>query len=34
MDLIIETDRLIMRAFRFEDAEALFEMDSNPAVHP
>lgn len=33
MDLIIETDRLIMRAFRFEDAEALFEMDSNPAVH-
>ena len=33
MDLIIETDRLIIRAFRFEDAAALFEMDSNPAVH-
>ncbi len=33
MDLIIETERLIMREMRHEDAEALFEMDSNPNVH-
>ena len=33
MDLILETDRLIMREMRHEDAEALFEMDSNPNVH-
>lgn len=33
MDLILETDRLIMREMRFEDAQALFEMDKNPAVH-
>lgn len=33
MDLILETERLIMREMRFEDAEALFEMDKNPEVH-
>ena len=33
MNLILETDRLIMREMRHEDAEALFEMDSNPNVH-
>lgn len=33
MDLILETERLIMREMRHEDAEALFEMDANPNVH-
>ena len=33
MDLILETDRLILREMRHEDAESLFEMDKNPAVH-
>lgn len=33
MDLILETERLIMREMRHDDAEALFEMDSNPNVH-
>ena len=33
MDLIIETERLMMREMRFEDAEALFDMDKNPEVH-
>lgn len=33
MDLILETDRLILREMRHEDAEALFEMDKNPDVH-
>lgn len=33
MDLIVETDRLLMREMRHEDAEALFDMDSNPNVH-
>jgi RimJ/RimL family protein N-acetyltransferase len=33
MDLIIETERLILREMRKEDAEALFEMDQNPNVH-
>lgn len=33
MDLILETERLLMREMRHEDAEALFEMDSNPNVH-
>lgn len=33
MDLIIETERLILREMLHEDAEALFEMDRNPAVH-
>lgn len=33
MNLIIETDRLILREMRFDDATALFEMDNNPNVH-
>ena len=33
MDLILETERLIIREMRHEDAEALFDMDSNPNVH-
>jgi [ribosomal protein S5]-alanine N-acetyltransferase len=33
MDLILETERLLMREMRHEDAEALLEMDSNPNVH-
>jgi [ribosomal protein S5]-alanine N-acetyltransferase len=33
MDLIIETERLILREFLHSDAEALFEMDKNPEVH-
>ncbi len=33
MDLILETDRLILREFKLSDAEAFFAMDSNPKVH-
>jgi RimJ/RimL family protein N-acetyltransferase len=33
MNLILETERLILRPFELSDAEALFEMDSNPNVH-
>ena len=33
MDLILETDRLILREMRHQDAHELFEMDSNPNVH-
>ena len=33
MDLIIETERLIMRQMLHDDAEALFDMDKNPEVH-
>ncbi|CAM3534092.1 GNAT family N-acetyltransferase [Flavobacterium gelidilacus] len=33
MDLILETERLLLREMRHEDAEALFAMDSNPNVH-
>ena len=33
MNLILETDRLLMREMRHEDAEALYDMDSNPNVH-
>ena len=29
MDLILETERLIMRPMLHEDAEALFDMDKN-----
>lgn len=32
-EFYIETDRLILRNFRHSDAEALFEIDSNPLVH-
>ena len=33
MNLILETDRLILREFLLSDAEAFFAMDSNPNVH-
>lgn len=33
MDLILETERLLLRPMEHADAEALFEMDSNPNVH-
>ena len=33
MNLILETDRLLLREMLLSDAEALFEMDSNPNVH-
>lgn len=33
MNLILETDRLILREIKPSDAEAFFAMDSNPKVH-
>ena len=33
MKFFIETERLILRDFHATDAEAFFEMDSNPEVH-
>ena len=33
MDIILETDRLILREIEQSDSEALFEMDRNPNVH-
>jgi RimJ/RimL family protein N-acetyltransferase len=33
MNLILETDRLILRELKFSDAEAFFAMDNNPKVH-
>lgn len=33
MDLIIETDRLILRELKFSDSEEFFAMDTNPNVH-
>lgn len=33
MNLILETDRLLLREMLLSDAEALFEMDRNPNVH-
>lgn len=33
MDLILETDRLLLRELRFSDADAFFAMDNNPNVH-
>lgn len=33
MNLILETDRLILREILVSDAEAFFAMDSNPNVH-
>lgn len=33
MNLILETDRLILRELKPSDAEAFFAMDSNPNVH-
>lgn len=33
MNLILETERLILRPFEHSDAEAMFALDSNPNVH-
>ena len=33
MNLILETDRLILRELKSSDAEAFFAMDHNPNVH-
>ena len=33
MNLVIETERLLMREFLPSDADAFFEMDKNPEVH-
>lgn len=33
MNLILETDRLIMRPLDFSDVDAMFAMDHNPKVH-
>lgn len=33
MNLTLETNRLLLRPMEITDAEALFEMDSNPNVH-
>lgn len=33
MNLILETERLLLRPLLASDAEALFEMDNNPNVH-
>jgi RimJ/RimL family protein N-acetyltransferase len=33
MDIKLESERLLYRPFELSDAQALFEMDSNPNVH-
>lgn len=33
MNLILKTDRLILRELQLSDADAFFAMDSNPKVH-
>ena len=33
MNLILETDRLLLRTLELSDAEAMFAMDKNPEVH-
>ena len=33
MNLILETDRLLLRPLELTDAEAMFAMDNNPEVH-
>jgi ribosomal-protein-alanine N-acetyltransferase len=33
MNLILETERLLLRPFELSDAESLFDMDKNPNVH-
>ncbi len=33
MDLVLETDRLILRPLELSDAEDMFAMDRNPEIH-
>lgn len=33
MNLVIETERLLLRPLELSDAEAMFDMDKNPEVH-
>ena len=33
MELLLETERLLLRPFEFSDAEVMFTLDSNPKVH-
>ena len=33
MNLVLETDRLLLREMKMSDAEKLYEMDFNPNVH-
>jgi|UPI0004B78EED ribosomal-protein-alanine N-acetyltransferase len=33
MDLILETERLLLRPLELEDADAMYAMDTNPNVH-
>ena len=33
MNLVIETNRLLLRPLELSDAEAMYAMDKNPAVH-
>jgi len=33
MNLILETDRLLLRPLEISDAQAMFTMDNNPLVH-
>lgn len=33
MDLLLETDRLLLRPLEIEDVDAMFSMDNNPNVH-
>lgn len=33
MNLVLETDRLLLREMKLSDAEKLYEMDCNPNVH-
>jgi len=33
MDLLLETERLLLRPLELEDADAMFAMDNNPNVH-
>jgi [ribosomal protein S5]-alanine N-acetyltransferase len=33
MNLILETNRLILRPLQLKDAQEFFLMDSNPTVH-
>ena len=33
MNLVLETDRLLLREMKMSDAEKLYEMDCNPNIH-